>query len=278
MASVGLGVSTAVLWEKRNENSQELVNRANTIRDLTSTKSGLEDTVLDQNLSIETLGAQVDELEQLEDRARSLTKTVAPGSEEELDGKGGPEVPGTDALSISLSQPEGYVPQANVEEVFTAIQRTRTKLAKLIADLEKEVHRIDHTPSVWPVTDPDRSISSRYGYRKDPITGKRVFHSAIDIVAGFGSPIVAAADGKVVKAGTDGSYGLRVVLDHGYGFKTLYAHNTKILVQLGQEVEKGDEIAKLGSTGRTTGAHLHYEVHRDGKLVNPQDFQSFPKR
>ncbi len=111
--------------------------------------------------------------------------------------------------------------------------------------------------------------SSSYGYRNDPFTGKRQFHSGIDYAGRKGTPIMAAAGGVVVQAGKNGRYGLMVEIDHRNGYQSRYAHASEVLVEVGDVVKKGFEIAKMGSTGRSTGTHLHFEVIKDGKKINP---------
>ena len=120
----------------------------------------------------------------------------------------------------------------------------------------------------WPVPVTTR-ISSDYGTRKDPFTGEKVTHSGIDIPAAKGSSIVAAADGTVTMATTNGGFGLCVKIDHGDGLLTLYGHCSKLLVKKGQKVKKGDLIAQVGTTGRSTGNHLHFEVRINNKHTSP---------
>ncbi len=114
--------------------------------------------------------------------------------------------------------------------------------------------------------------SSRFGYRASPFTGKREFHKGIDISARMGSPVVATADGMVAFSGLDRGYGRTIVLKHGYGLKTRYAHLKRILVKKGQFVKRGEIIGLVGNSGRSTGSHLHYEVHLNGVPVNPMKY------
>lgn len=122
------------------------------------------------------------------------------------------------------------------------------------------------TPSIWPT---EGYITSRFGWRTNPFTGKREFHKGLDIAGPLGTAIMAPARGKVISTGRDGSYGLSVKVDHGSGLITRYAHLHKSLVKVGQIVNRGDVIASLGNSGRSTGPHLHYEVQIGGMPVDP---------
>jgi len=143
----------------------------------------------------------------------------------------------------------------------------------LTADLEAAEAKIDAfmetIPTLWPV---NGRITDEYGYRKDPINGKRKFHTGLDIAADTGTPIKAAASGKVIFAQSTYATGRTVKIDHGRGIVTLYGHASKILVEEGQTVEKGEVIAKVGSTGRSTGPHLHFEIHLYGSTVDPLEY------
>jgi murein DD-endopeptidase MepM/ murein hydrolase activator NlpD len=122
------------------------------------------------------------------------------------------------------------------------------------------------TPNMMPV---EGWFSHGYGWRKDPITGERDFHRGIDIVAPAGTEIRAPADGVVARAGRFPQLGRSIDIAHGYGYVTRYAHMSEIVVKPGDRVRRGDTIGLVGSTGRSTGPHLHYEVFRDGRRVNP---------
>ena len=125
------------------------------------------------------------------------------------------------------------------------------------------------TPSIRPARGP---IGSRFGFRIDPINGKTKMHAGLDIVASPGTLVRAPADGVVSFAGWDEQYGKLVSIDHGYGVLTRYAHNSQIFVQVGQKVSKYDVISATGSTGRSTGPHLHYEVRVNGIPVDPANY------
>jgi murein DD-endopeptidase MepM/ murein hydrolase activator NlpD len=125
-------------------------------------------------------------------------------------------------------------------------------------------------PSQRPVR--DLVFSSPFGVRSDPFRGSAAMHSGLDLAGPMGTPVYATADGVVSRAGWANGYGNLVELNHGKGIETRYGHLSKILVRPGQRVKRGDLIAKMGSTGRSTGSHLHYEVRLDGRAVNPLPF------
>ncbi|MSQ91995.1 MAG: M23 family metallopeptidase [Gammaproteobacteria bacterium] len=115
-------------------------------------------------------------------------------------------------------------------------------------------------------------ISSLYGQRTDPFDGRNALHQGLDFAGTPGTRVLAVADGIVSHAGVDGGYGRLIEITHGNGYVTRYAHNAKLLMEAGQTVKRGDPIALMGSTGRSTGTHLHFEVLRDGRPVNPMSF------
>jgi len=125
------------------------------------------------------------------------------------------------------------------------------------------------TPIGWPVSG---RISSPYGYRDHPKTGLKDFHSGMDIASDPGTPVKATADGIVSFAGWSGGSGNLVALEHGLGFSTYYAHNRQVIVKAGQKVKRGDILGYVGSTGNSTGPHLHYEIWKEGRSLNPSTY------
>jgi murein DD-endopeptidase MepM/ murein hydrolase activator NlpD len=115
-------------------------------------------------------------------------------------------------------------------------------------------------------------VTSAFGWRISPFTGRRQFHAGLDIAADPGTDILAAARGKVVFAGSKGPLGQTLIVDHGYGFRTTYGHASAFHVRVGAAVERGQRIAAVGSSGRSTGPHLHYSVSVKGKTVDPSDY------
>ena len=144
-----------------------------------------------------------------------------------------------------------------------------SSLAALVEQLQGKSRRLASTPSIWPARG---WITSGFGYRTSPFTGRRQFHAGIDIASEPGTRVLAPARGRVVSAARDGALGLSVVLDHGYGVRTAYGHNSKLLVKKGDEVARGQQIASVGNTGLSTGPHLHYVVQVNGRKVNPLNY------
>lgn len=142
-------------------------------------------------------------------------------------------------------------------------------LDRVATELDERSLRISSMPAITPVPG---LLTSSFGYRQDPINGRRAFHPALDISAAPGKPVLASADAVVTKAGRAGGLGKAVYLSHGFGIATRYGHLSKIAVEAGQLVRRGDIIGYVGNTGRSTGYHLHYEVHVDGKPVNPRGY------
>lgn len=133
--------------------------------------------------------------------------------------------------------------------------------------------RLDHTPAIQPLSSENmKSMASGYGYRRDPIYGTSRFHEGLDFAAAQGTPVYATANGKVTNAGWESGYGNLVEIDHGFGYVTRYAHLSKYHVKAGQEVRRGDFIAEVGNTGKSTGSHLHYEVRLHGQPQNPVNY------
>ncbi len=157
----------------------------------------------------------------------------------------------------------------SVENLDTEIALQINEKVELSRFLEEQKSMLACTPSIWPAKG---WVSSRFGYRTSPFTGKKEFHRGLDISARHGTSIVAPADGIVTSAGKDYGYGNVLTLQHGYGLLTRYAHLSEMLVKKGQSVKRGQEIALMGNTGRTTGTHLHYEVQLNGVAVNPINY------
>lgn len=153
------------------------------------------------------------------------------------------------------------------EEIRTQLARQEKELDELLAQVNNNTEYFRHLPNQWPV---QGDISSDFGWRKSPFGGRgSTFHEGIDIANDSGTPVVAAADGTVTFAGWKGAYGRLLEIDHGYGYITKYGHNSALLVDVGDKVKKGEEIARMGNTGRSTGPHLHFTVVKNGEANDP---------
>jgi len=154
----------------------------------------------------------------------------------------------------------------SLDNLESTIEQRKEKYAEFEKFLDDQKMLLASTPSIWPTRG---WLSSRFGYRTSPFADKREFHRGIDISARSGSKVISPANGLVVFTGWKRGYGRVIVIKHARGFKTKYAHLRKILVKKGQHVKKGAKIGLVGNSGRTTGSHLHYEVHLNNVAVNP---------
>ena len=157
-----------------------------------------------------------------------------------------------------------------IEQLSMASANQQEDLESLLKSLEDQQNLLASTPAIRPVSRNVTSwITSRFGYRKSPFTGRRELHKGYDIASRQGTPLLATADGVITFAGKKGLYGNFIVIDHGHGMITRYGHCQKVLKKRGDKVKRWDTIALMGSTGRSTGPHVHYEVHLNGIPVNP---------
>jgi len=159
--------------------------------------------------------------------------------------------------------------EQNIEYIKEAIPATENSLKGLEQQVEHQQAKEEATPSLWPI---EGNVTSGFGMRRSPFGGGREFHTGVDVAAPRGTTVHVAAAGIVRMASFNGGYGNVVFVDHGFGFSTVYAHLSRISVRVGQEVEKGQLVGLVGSTGRSTAPHLHYEVRVGGTPVNPMRF------
>jgi murein DD-endopeptidase MepM/ murein hydrolase activator NlpD len=192
-------------------------------------------------------------------------------------------IAGFDSTAFSLSEHPslGGIEQDGMPLSSEALERGIQQLSdelrdqdEALASLEQYLLTEDTITASIPTGKPVKEgwVSSFYGYRIDPFTGKKTFHEGLDIAGKSGSEVLAVADGIVTWVGERGGYGGLVEVDHGNGYVTRYAHNKTIKVKKGDRVGKGETLALMGSTGRSTGPHVHFEVLRDGQHANPYNF------
>jgi murein DD-endopeptidase MepM/ murein hydrolase activator NlpD len=206
------------------------------------------------------VGSLAGRLVQLEGEAAALARRLgaAPvaarlSGVDRRESRGGPLLPVEDLSRLEFD--------------VTRLESTLADLSAVAAEQELEIMAY---PNRMPVT--GGPVSSHYGTRRDPFTGRLARHTGLDIPARHGTPILASGGGRVLSAGYKGAYGQTIVIDHGDGLATLYGHASKLLVRPGEVVMPQQKIALVGSTGRSTGPHLHFEVIRDGNRVEPRQY------
>lgn len=176
-----------------------------------------------------------------------------------------------DAQNFILANPPVHTPDQNTQIVADHLSLLQGYYE--VAALQKD--QLEHTPSILPV---EGEITSPFGYRQNPFGDwSKEFHHGIDIACNYGTPALATADGIVTFAGSDSVYGLRIDIEHGHGIVTFYAHNSRLMVKKGDQVNKRDLIAYSGNSGRSTGSHLHYGTIVNGKNVDPLTFTIITK-
>ncbi len=274
----------AAQWQQRAESLDiERINADQNARQQLTQEERIEieHTVrTEYEASVAAITAELGELYEIEAKARELTGFAprTPVNVQPLSGIGNGKGGGALDTDAAAPEPDDFLSRPpeiiyglsrpSADLIIQEINLRTASLHELVADLHAERNRIERMPSIWPTLSPNRRISSSYGYRKDPFTNRVRHHSGTDIVAPFRSQVVATAKGIVKSAGQERYLGKVVKIDHGNGMETCYAHLDSYCVQAGQEVKRFDPIGKLGNTGRSTGAHLHYEVHVNGKVVN----------
>jgi len=187
--------------------------------------------------------------------------------EERQLGTGGP----TNLTPALQSETEwlAYNTEAEVDRLLRLSAFELEKYSEMEAGLGDLKDRLDHTPSIWPARG---WLQRGFGIKTDPFTGTRRLHRGLDISNNPGTPIFAPAAGRVQAVLQDRELGRSIVIEHDYGFVTRYGHLSQIDVVRGQKIERGDVIGRMGSTGRSTGPHLHYEVWCNGNILNPLDY------
>jgi murein DD-endopeptidase MepM/ murein hydrolase activator NlpD len=179
-----------------------------------------------------------------------------------------PLIPGDIRLmGIGGTQPPS--PEPKVDAMLRRVRFEQQSLADIEAAVKQQESRLTNVPSIWPV---QGYVASGFGYRRDPFTGSSTNHPGFDIVAPAGTPVVATAAGRVTYAGWKSGWGRCVEIDHGGGIRTFYAHCRSLNVNAGENVCRGDQVATVGSSGRSTGTHLHYGVLARGSWTNPGNY------
>jgi murein DD-endopeptidase MepM/ murein hydrolase activator NlpD len=227
----------------------------------------LQGKLTKMNLDVADLSGRVRKINVQESRLRQMFDLAeVPEGVREL-GVGGIDLP-------SIGDIPGYQKQIMATELNLAqLDRMVELETETWTDAETSIldqqQKLRHTPTIIPT---DGWISRGYGYKIDPFTGQRAFHAGLDIACNKGTHIVSPADGVVEYAGWKAGLGIMVKIDHGYGYATIYGHMSKNIARTGDRVSRGDSIGEVGSTGHSTGPHLHYEVWKDGRAENPYHY------
>lgn len=183
---------------------------------------------------------------------------------------GGSTIPAASSARQDSAYARTLSALSNPDDTFgllrSLLEGLESRLQSVRTNVEKRNALADATPSIWPA---HGWLSSGMGPRTDPVNGGSDYHAGLDIAGDKGQPVYATATGVVTQAGYLGAYGNMIVVDHGFGLETRYGHLSGFVVQKGAHVKRGEMIGRLGATGRTTGAHLHYEVMANGRLLNP---------
>jgi murein DD-endopeptidase MepM/ murein hydrolase activator NlpD len=250
--SLVLGVVFGVLWIQSVRKNREVSTLAAENQDLRG--------------RTKTLNAKLESLEKLladfEERTRRLSVVA---------GLSGIHDPGTGGVGGLTTMPVDS--SSHLQAVLEETSRRGVLLSGRLGEIEKKLSfqadQLALTPTLAPAVG---VLTAGFGLRSDPFTGQQEFHTGIDVSAPTGGKIVAPANGTVVRIGWSNGYGRIVEIAHGFGIRTTYAHLEATRVAEGQRVRRGDLIGLVGSTGRSTGPHLHYEVQVDGRPVNPLDY------
>jgi murein DD-endopeptidase MepM/ murein hydrolase activator NlpD len=234
--------------------------------------------------SITAITSELSDLYDMESRAREITglaPRTAPAFETSVasDGGrgGGPAKVGPFAYAggNDVAHPPFVIygmARPSADLIVEEIRLRSRSLGELVTDMEAQKDRIERVPAGWPLSRGVGRISSNFGYRRDPFNKRVRHHDGTDISARQGTTVRTTAKGVVRKAEYMSYLGNTIVIDHGNGMNTIYAHLSSMEVRPGKAVGRGDAIGRVGSTGRSTGAHLHYEVHVKGRPVDPAKY------
>ena len=241
----------------------------NNIQSLRSENKSLKKELKSIIAKYQNMSVKIDSLAKTNNDLR-LAVNLHPLSEDELKvGVGGGYFDNTIDFLSNDAEDELAKATSFVDEISRKIAFEKAQFLEISKQLRENRKLSLCIPAIKPCMGP---ISDGFGMRMHPILHIRRMHEGIDIIADVGSPVYATGNGKVAFVGHRGGYGLTVELDHGYGYHTIYAHLSKVLVKEGQKVTRGTQIAKTGDSGLSTGPHLHYEVEHNGVKENPAGF------
>jgi len=220
---------------------------------------------------IEDLEKQLSKLKDFDKKIRIIANLDKGQETASFMGMGGPSPSDLREKLKAEKDDKGLVQQmkTDIDRLKSETMSQEESLSELEKLLQNKKEALVHTPSIWPA---QGWVTSGFGFRGNPFTGLTQMHEGIDISNRMESPVIAPADGIISDIGSDWAHGKIVVISHGFGMTTRYSHLEKALVRVGQKVKRGDKIAQLGNSGKTTGPHLHYEVRLNGIPVNPMRY------
>lgn len=239
-----------------------------TIRSLKRENQELKKQIKNISESYERIIADLDSISELNKEYRIAAGLEPISDEERLLGVGGSEENFIAKFNIRDSETNELLDR--IDEMNRAIEFEKIQTKEIAEQFALNKQLFENIPAIKPIKG-NYSIRG-FGIRTHPILGINKFHTGLDINSNWGTPVYAPGNGKVVMVGREAGYGLVIEIDHGFGYKTIYAHLSEALVKNGQKVKRGDVIAKSGNSGLSSGPHLHYEVRHNGKVLNPTDF------
>lgn len=218
--------------------------------------------------SYQNMLSEVDSISVLNSELRIAANLEAISDEERLLGTGGSESYLSSNLNISDKEIKNLL--KSVDDMIGYVSFEKEQTLQIAKKIQQNQKLYDCIPAIMPTT--GNYLIYDFGMRKHPILGVRRFHHGIDINCNYGTEVHSPGDGKVTAVERRAGFGRVVEIDHGFGYKTIYAHLSKAMVKRGQSVKRGEVIAKSGNSGLSTGPHLHYEVHHNGVTLDPTDF------
>jgi len=248
---------TEVLEQKLGSQSEEITSQRKQLQQFAG--------------EINTLKSKLLALNDFENKIRIIANIEKSADQDSLFGIGG-SIPEDIDASVPLTEKHNSLIREmheKTDQIQSATEKQSNSFGTLINYLEDQINLLASTPAIRPTT---AWKTSGFGYRVSPVTGLREFHKGLDIASRQGTEILATADGIVSYTGYKGLLGKTIVLDHGHGMMTRFGHAHEVLVNTGDIVKRGDKIATIGTTGRSTGPHLHYEVLLNGIRVNPEKY------
>ncbi|MGM0370382.1 MAG: peptidoglycan DD-metalloendopeptidase family protein [Bacillota bacterium] len=216
-----------------------------------------------------------EQFNQIKEENHKIKEMIDFQNQEDISSNNNVKLPQASTASATNDSSSGVLinnTRRNLSALDEGINDKKKDLSDLKQDIINYKDYLASKPKGWPILDRKGRITSDYGRRFHPVLKKQIFHEGIDIGVWYNHKVVATGKAKVAFSGWKSGYGRTIILDHGYGYRTLYGHNNKLLVRTGEVVKRGEEVALSGNSGRSTGPHLHYEVLVNGNHTNPRQF------